>query len=291
MSDLRISFEFFPPKTPKMEERLWETIRRLEPVDPRFVSVTYGAGGTTRDRTHRTVKRIVEETGMKPAAHLTCVSAAREEVLDVVSDYEATGVGHIVALRGDPPTGIGEAFEAHPKGFSSSIELIEGIRNRFGDSFDLSVGCYPEQHPESRGLNDDIAFLKAKQDAGATQAITQFFFEPQTYLDFVERARAGGVTMPIIPGIMLQANFEGLKRMSAAVKAHLPDWLHARYEGLENDPETRDLVTATVAADLCRKLADQGVTDFHFYTMNKAPLALATCRLLGVSPGTSDAAA
>ena len=291
MSDYKISFEFFPPKTPKMEERLWETIRRLEPVAPQFVSVTYGAGGSTRDRTHRTVKRIVDETALKPAAHLTCVSASKEDVLGVVSDYATSGLHHIVALRGGPPTGIGDSFEAQPDGFNSSIELIEGIRDRFGDQFELSVGCYPEQHPESKGWDADIAFLKAKQDAGATRAITQFFFEPDVYCSFVDRARDGGVTMPILPGIMLQPNFEGLKRISSAVKADLPAWLHERYQGLEGDAETRDLVTATIAADLCRKLADRGVTEFHFYTMNKAPLALATCRLLGVSPGTTDAAA
>lgn len=291
MSQLNISFEFFPPKTPKMEDRLWETIRRLEPVAPKFVSVTYGAGGSTRDRTHRTVKRIVDETTLNPAAHLTCVGASKEDVLGVVSEYSASGLNHIVALRGDPPTGAADAFSAHPDGFKSSIELIEGIRDRFGDAFDLSVGCYPEQHPESKGWDADIAFLKAKQDAGATRAITQFFFEPDTYCEFVDRAQAGGVTMPILPGIMLQPNFEGLKRISKMVKAHLPKWLHERYEGLEDDAETRDLVTATVAADLCRQLADRGVTDFHFYTMNKAPLALATCRLLGVTPGATHAAA
>lgn len=291
MSALNISFEFFPPKSPKLEDKLWDTIRRLEPVSPKFVSVTYGAGGSTRDRTHRTVKRIVDETGLDPAAHLTCVSATKEEVLEVVSDYQASGLKHIVALRGDPPTGIGETFEAHPDGFVSSVDLIAGVRDRFGDAFDISVSCYPEKHPESQGWDADIAFLKAKQDAGATRAITQFFFEPDVYCDFVDRAQAGGVTMPILPGIMLQSNFTGLKRMSAAVKIHLPDWLHARYDGLDNDAETRDLVTATIAADLCRQLAERGVNDFHFYTMNKAPLALATCRLLGVKPGTvADAA-
>lgn len=292
-SGLNVSFEFFPPKTEQMEERLWETVNRLEPVDPAFVSVTYGAGGSTRTRTHDTVRRIAQETGLRPAGHLTCVSATREEVLAVAEDYWRAGVKHIVALRGDPPEGMGGRFEPHPGGFRNSIELIAGLRAHrpeLGKCFEVSVSCYPELHPESRGWDAEIAFLKAKQDAGADRAITQFFFEPDVYLAFLERARAGGVTMPIVPGIMLQPNFKGLKRIAGLCGATLPAWLHELYEGLDEDSETRELVTANVAAGLCQKLAEQGVQDFHFYTLNRAALALSTCRLLGVKPQTAKAA-
>ena len=287
MNALNVSFEFFPPKSEAMEARLWESVERLEPIGPSFVSVTYGAGGSTRDRTHRTVKRIVDDTRLAAAAHLTCVGASRDEVLSVAKDYADAGVRHIVALRGDPPTGMGTKFEPHPDGFEGSVDLIEALRADHpipGRVFEISVACYPEPHPDSRGLDEDIALLKAKQDAGADRAITQFFFEPDVYLRFLERARAGGVTMPIVPGIMLQPNFKGLQKISNAVGAHLPDWLCELYADLEDDTETRDLVTANVAVDLCRKLADQGVEDFHFYTLNKAPLALSTCRLLGLKP-------
>lgn len=289
----RVSFEFFPPKSDAMANRLWETVERLEPMAPAFVSVTYGAGGSTRERTHETVKRIAQETSLKPAGHLTCVSATKEEVLAVADQYWDAGVKHIVALRGDPPAGMGQAFEVHPGGFSDSVDLIRGLRAHrpeLGKCFEISVSCYPEQHPESRGWDSEIAFLKAKQDAGADRAITQFFFEPETYLTFLDKARAGGVTMPIVPGIMLQANFRGLQRISGLCGATIPDWLADLYEGLDDDEETRELVTANVAADLCRKLADQGVEDFHFYTLNRAGLALSTCRLLGLKPHPAKAA-
>jgi methylenetetrahydrofolate reductase (NADPH) len=289
----RVSFEFFPPKSDAMANRLWETVERLEPMAPAFVSVTYGAGGSTRERTHETVKRIAQETSLKPAGHLTCVSATKEEVLAVADQYWDAGVKHIVALRGDPPAGMGQAFEVHPGGFSDSVDLIRGLRAHrpeLGKCFEISVSCYPELHPESRGWDSEIAFLKAKQDAGADRAITQFFFEPETYLNFLEKARAGGVTMPIVPGIMLQANFRGLQRISGLCGATIPDWLADLYEGLDDDEETRELVTANVAADLCRKLADQGVEDFHFYTLNRAGLALSTCRLLGLKPHPAKAA-
>ena len=292
-SGLSVSFEFFPPKTEKMEERLWETVQRLEPMEPSFVSVTYGAGGSTRERTHGTVRRIAPETGLRPAGHLTCVSATKEEVLAVAEDYWQAGVKHIVALRGDPPEGMGAKFEPHPGGFRDSIELVEGLRAHrtdLGKCFEVSVSCYPELHPESRGWEAEIAFLKAKQDAGADRAITQFFFEPEVYLTFLERARAGGVTMPIVPGIMLQPNFNGLKRIAGLCGASLPDWLHELYAGLDEDAETRELVTANVAAELCQKLSDEGVRDFHFYTLNRAGLALSTCHLLGAKPKAAKAA-
>ena len=294
MTQPRVSFEFFPPKTEKAEERLWEAVNRLEPVDPLFVSVTYGAGGSTRDRTHRTVKRIVDETSLVPAAHLTCVDASREEVEDVVEDYWQAGVKHIVALRGDSPDGMGAAFAPHPAGFQSSIELVEGISGRrsdLGEGFEISVAAYPEPHPESCGWAEDMAALKAKQDAGADRAITQFFFNTDDYFRLLDAAGAAGVTMPIVPGIMLQPNFKGLTRIAGLCGASIPSWLHELYEGLDDDPETRDLVTANVAAELTRKLADQGVSNFHFYTLNRAGLALSTCRLLGLKPKAAPEAA
>jgi methylenetetrahydrofolate reductase (NADPH) len=283
-----VSFEFFPPKSEAMATRLWETVQRLEPMAPEFVSVTYGAGGSTRERTHDTVKRIASDTALRPAAHLTCVSATKGEVLDVADSYAAAGVHHIVALRGDPPEGMGAAFAPHPDGFANSVELIEALSE--AGKFEISVSCYPEPHPNSRGWDEDLAFLKAKQDAGAKRAITQFFFEPDTYLRFVEKARAKGITMPLVPGIMLQPNFAGLKRMAGMVQATIPAWLDRLYDGLDSDDETRDLVTATVAAELCHKLADEGVSDFHFYTLNRAGLALSTCRLLGMKPKPAQAA-
>ncbi|KDA01700.1 methylenetetrahydrofolate reductase [NAD(P)H] [Hyphomonas oceanitis] len=283
-----VSFEFFPPKSEAMATRLWETVQRLEPMSPEFVSVTYGAGGSTRERTHDTVKRIASDTALRPAAHLTCVSATKAEVLDVADSYAAAGVHHIVALRGDPPEGMGAAFTPHPDGFANSVELIEALSE--AGKFEISVSCYPEPHPNSRGWDEDLAFLKAKQDAGAKRAITQFFFEPDTYLRFVEKARAKGITMPLVPGIMLQPNFAGLKRMASMVQASVPAWLDRLYDGLDSDDETRDLVTATVAAELCHKLADEGVSDFHFYTLNRAGLALSTCRLLGMKPKPVQAA-
>ncbi|MEH6810530.1 MAG: methylenetetrahydrofolate reductase [NAD(P)H] [Hyphomonas oceanitis] len=283
-----VSFEFFPPKSEAMATRLWETVQRLEPMAPEFVSVTYGAGGSTRERTHDTVKRIASDTALRPAAHLTCVSATKAEVLDVADSYAAAGVHHIVALRGDPPEGMGAAFAPHPDGFANSVELIAALSE--AGKFEISVSCYPEPHPNSRGWDEDLAFLKAKQDAGAKRAITQFFFEPDTYLRFVEKARAKGITMPLVPGIMLQPNFAGLKRMASMVQASVPVWLDRLYDGLDSDDETRDLVTATVAAELCHKLADEGVSDFHFYTLNRAGLALSTCRLLGMKPKPVQAA-
>ncbi len=238
------------------------------------------SGGTTRERTHRTVKRIAAETKLKAAAHLTCVGATREELDEVIAGYADAGVKHIVALRGDSPDGVGAAYQPHPGGYASTPELVAAIRRK-GD-FDISVGCYPECHPDSPDLDHDIDVLKSKVDAGATRAITQFFFDPDVFFRFRDRAVAAGVTIPIIPGLMLQSNFEGLKRMSGLCNASIPDDIHAFYDGLEGDPEARDLVTANVAARLARKLARGGVEHFHFYTLNRAGLAISTCRLLGV---------
>lgn len=284
----RISFEFFPPKTDEMEARLWDSISRLEPYGPVFVSVTYGAGGSTRERTHRTVKRILAETRLTPAAHLTCVGAGRDEIDGVIREYWEAGVRHIVALRGDPPEGVGERYIPHPGGYANAAELAAGIR-RIGD-FEISVGCYPEKHPESSHFDHDIDLLKAKVEAGATRAITQFFFDPAVYLRFRDRAVAAGVAVPIVPGIMLQSNFKGLARMAGLCSASIPSDVAELYEGLDDDAETRDLVTANVAAKLCRKLAREGVDQFHFYTLNRAGLALSTCRLLGVKPAVYEAA-
>ncbi len=276
-----ISFEFFPPKTDAAEARLWDSVNRLEPLNPAFVSVTYGAGGSTRDRTHRTVKRMVEETGFKPAAHLTCVCATREEVDAVIRDYRAAGVAHIVALRGDPPEGIGETYVPHPGGYANAAELAAGISKIGG--FEISVGCYPEKHPESPSWDYDLDLLKQKIDNGATRAITQFFFDPEVYFRYRDRVRAAGIDIPIVPGVMLQSNFKGLTRMAGMCGATIPDWMPPLYEGLDEDAHTRDLVTANIAAELCSTLCENGVEQLHLYTLNRAELALSTCRLLGVN--------
>lgn len=286
---LSVSFEFFPPKNSDMATRLWDSVERLALLAPSFVSVTYGAGGSTRERTHATVKRIVEETPLSPAAHLTCVSATKSEVDGVIEEYWNAGVRHIVALRGDPPEGIGERYVPYPGGYENAADLTAGIR-AIGD-FEVSVGCYPEKHPESPTLQADLDHLKRKIDAGATRAISQFFFEPDIYFRFVDAARAAGITIPIVPGIMLQSNFKGLSRMAKLCHADVPDWLAARYDGLEDDGETREMLTAQCAAELCGKLAEGGVSHFHFYTLNRASLALATCRLLGVSAHLDASAA
>lgn len=279
---LSVSFEFFPPKTPEMEQKLWDSVTRLAPVNPSFASVTYGAGGSTRERTHDIVRRMAQETALKPAGHITCVAAARDEIDGVLRDYWSSGVKRIVALRGDPTAGIGARYEPHPGGYAYATDLIAGAR-KIAD-FDISVGCYPEGHPEAGGLKAEVENLKRKIDAGADRAITQFFFEPEVYFRYLDAVRAAGITAPIIPGVMLQSNFKGLARMAKLCGASVPPRIAALYEGLDNDAETRDLVTAHVAAELCNSLAAQGVEHFHFYTMNRAGLSLSTCRLLGVRP-------
>jgi methylenetetrahydrofolate reductase (NADPH) len=281
-SRLKVSFEFFPPKTDEMETTLWESIERLAPLNPSFVSVTYGAGGSTRERTHATVTRIIKETTLKPAAHLTCVAATKDQVDDVIRDYWAAGVRHIVALRGDPAGGIGTAYESHPGGYEGSPELIAGIR-ALGD-FEVSVSAYPEKHPESGSIDTDIAMLKRKVDAGATRAITQFFFDNDVYLRYLDRARDAGITIPIVPGIVPVQNFKQTAGFAARTGASVPDWLARRFEGLENDPATRKLIAAAVAAEQVLDLVDRGITEFHFYTMNRADLVYAICHLLGMRP-------
>ncbi len=277
---VNVSFEFFPPKTSEMEASLWEAIQRLEPLQPTFVSVTYGAGGSTRERTHATVARIVRETALKPAAHLTCVAATKAEIDDVVRSYYEAGVRHIVALRGDPVSGIGGRFEAHPGGYETSTALVAGIR-RLGD-FEVTVSAYPERHPESSNFDQDIDVLKAKVDAGATRAITQFFFDNAFYLRFLEKVRAKGINIPILPGIVPVQNFKQTASFAKKTGASVPQWLADRFEGLEDDPATRRLIAAAVAAEQVLDLVDEGVTDFHFYTMNRADLVFAICHLLGV---------
>ncbi len=278
----RVSFEFFPPKTDEAEASLWQAVKRLAPLEPEFVSVTYGAGGSTRERTHRTVQRILTETSLAPAAHLTCVEASRDEVDAVIDAYRDGGVRHIVALRGDPPgaAGIGGAYVPRADGYANATELTAAIARR-GD-FEISVGCYPEGHPESPSAAHDIDVLKAKVDAGATRAISQFFFDIDAFLRFRDRVRAAGVGIPLIPGIMPVTNFVGLRRMSAACGAAVPAWLASHFDGLDDDPETRRLIAASVAAETCARLQEEGFADFHFYTLNRADLVYAICRVLGV---------
>ncbi len=278
----RVSFEFFPPKTAELEDKLWAAIGRLAPLGPSFVSVTYGAGGSTRDRTHRTVSRIIRETSLKPAAHLTTVAASRAEVDEVLRAYWEAGVRHIVALRGDPPGGLGEAFVPHPDGYRNATELAAAAR-RIAD-FEISVGVYPEKHPESPSLAHDLDVLAAKADAGATRGISQFFFEPETFLRFRDAAAARGISMPLSPGIMPVTNFKGLVKMAAGCGASVPQWLRRIFEGLDDDPESRQLLAAATTAELCARLLVEGVEDFHFYTLNRAELTVAICRLLGVRP-------
>jgi methylenetetrahydrofolate reductase (NADPH) len=282
MSAPKVSFEFFPPKSPEMEQKLWDSVRRLEPLRPDYVSVTYGAGGSTRERTHDIVRKMAAETSLKPAGHITCVAATKPEIDQVLKDYWDAGVKRIVALRGDPTAGIGTKYAPHPGGYAYANDLITGAR-KIAD-FDISVGCYPEVHPDAASLKSEVENLKRKFDAGATRAITQFFFYPDVYFKFLDAARDAGIDQPIVPGIMLQSNFKGLKRMADLCGTAIPSRIAELYEGLDNDAETRDLVTAHIAAELCNRLAEQGVDHFHFYTMNRAGLSLSTCRLLGIKP-------
>ncbi len=285
---VRVSFEFFPPKTEDMERTLWEAIGRLAPLLPHFVSVTYGAGGSTRERTHATVKRILTETMLTPAAHLTCVAATRAEVDAVIEAYAQAGVRHIVALRGDPVGGIGEKYAPHPHGYRNAADLVAGIK-RIAD-IEVSVSAYPEKHPDSDSVAADIDMLKAKVGAGASRAITQFFFENDLYFRYLDRVRAAGIEIPIVPGILPVQNFKQTKSFAARTGASVPDWLAARFSGLDDDPSTRKLIAAAVAAEQVLDLVDQGVTDFHFYTMNRADLVYAICHLLGLRQGNEPSA-
>lgn len=278
---ISVSFEFFPPRTEEMEAQLWRAIARLAPLRPAFVSVTYGAGGSTRDRTHATVRRIVEETGLSAAAHLTCVGAPCAEIDAIVRGYWQAGIRHIVALRGDMPE-PGEAYVAHPEGYQSTPELIAAIRRLA--PFEVSVSCYPEKHPDSPSLDWDITLLKKKVDAGATRAITQFAFDNDAIARFRDRAVAAGVGVPIVPGLMPTTNFRGVQRMAGRCGARVPEWLARLYEGLDDDAESRKLIAAAVLAEQVEQLHARGFGQFHFYTLNQANLTYAVCRMLGLAP-------
>ncbi len=282
---LSISFEFSPPKTPEAEESLWQAIRRLEPLAPQFVSVTYGAGGSTRDRTHRTVLRMLKETTLAPAAHLTCVDASRAEVDAVIQDYWDAGIRHIVALRGDPPGQIGGAYQPRADGYANATELTAAITAIA--PFEVSVGLYPQIHPESPSIAHEIDVLKAKVDAGATRAISQFFFDIDGYLRFIDAVRKAGITLPIRAGIMPVSNFNGLVKMAGQCKIPIPAWLGNLFEGLDKDPETRRLISCAVAAEMCAQLREAGIDDFQFYTLNRADLVYAICRVMGVREETA----
>lgn len=277
---IKVSFEFFPPKSGDMESQLWESISRLAPFGPEFVSVTYGAGGTTKAPTLNTIRRIMDETQLAPAAHLTCVGASRGDVDDVIREFQAAGVKHFVALRGDPAGGIGTAYKPHPEGYANGADLVGGLRAI--DDFEISVSAYPEKHPESPDFMTDIDLLKRKVDNGATRAITQFFFDNDTYERYVERVRRAGIYVPVVPGILPVHNFAQVSRFAGMCGASVPAWLGERFEGLDNDPQTRALVSAAVAADQVMDLVERGVNDFHFYTMNRAQLVYAICHLLGL---------
>ena len=276
---MNVSFEFFPPATEKANATLWDSIQRLAPLKPSYVSVTYGAGGSTRERTHATVRRIRHETDMEPAAHLTCIGATRDEIDEIAQSYWDAGVRHIVALRGDADGGHG-TYTPHPGGYAYASDLVAGLKNVA--DFEISVAAYPESHPEAASAEADLDNLKRKLDAGANQAITQFFFDTDVYLRFLDRARAAGITAPISPGILPVTNFARVAEFSARCGASVPSWMADLFEGLDDDPETRKLVAASVAAEQCRALHAAGVTDFHFYTMNRADLVYAICHILGV---------
>lgn len=288
-NDIAVSFEFFPPKSEDMEKTLWASIARLAPLKPRFVSVTYGAGGSTRERTHGTIARMLRETSLTPAAHLTCVGATKEETDEVIRDYWNIGVRHIVALRGDPVTGAGTKYEPHPGGYEGSAELVAGIK-KIGN-FEVSVSAYPEKHPDSPSMEAELDLLQRKVDAGATSAITQFFFGNDMYFRYLDRVRARGINIPIVPGIIPVLNFAQVKKFAEMCGAHVPSSLAERFAGLENDAETRKLVAATVAAEQVNDLRRRGVSDFHFYTLNRSELVFAICHILGIRPAANAAAA
>ncbi len=283
----RVSFEFFPPKSEEMEQSLWQAIQRLEPLAPAFVSVTYGAGGGTRERTHNTVRRLLRETSLVPAAHLTCVAATQDEVHAVADGYWEAGVRHVVALRGDVPGAVDAAYVPTPGGYAYAVDLVKGLRARH--DFEVSVAAYPEGHPQAPSLGADLDNLKRKVDAGATRAITQFFFDNSAYLRFVERAHRAGITIPIVPGIMPVTNFAQAAKFAKACGASVPTAMAWLFEGLDHDPDTRKLVAATACAEQVQGLVREGVDMFHFYTLNRADLTYAICHILGLRPASAAA--
>jgi methylenetetrahydrofolate reductase (NADPH) len=278
---IQFSFEFFPPRDAAMEARLWQTVERLTPLKPVFVSVTYGADGSTRERTHEIVTRIHERTGLVSAPHLTCVGASRDEVLEVAQRYWDAGIRHVVALRGDPPKGSA-AYVPHPQGFAWASELVAGLK-AIGD-FEISVAAYPEIHPEARSADADLENLRRKVDAGASRAITQFFFDPDAFLRFRDRAAAAGIGVPIVPGVLPITRFPQMLKFAAACGASVPVWLQERFEGLDDDADTRAMIAASVAIDMVETLRRHGVADFHFYTLNRAELVYAICHCLTHRP-------
>lgn len=277
--DVAVSFEFFPPKTEKMADTLWQSIQTLAPLHPRFVSVTYGAGGSTRERTHATVERILDETQLTPAAHLTCVGASKNEIDSIARDYWELGVRHIVALRGDPLE-AGAKFEPHPDGYANGAELVAGLKAIA--PFDISVACYPEIHPDSGTRAADLDNLRRKVDSGADRAITQFFFSADCFFRFRDKAAAAGIGVEIVPGILPVSNVATTRRFAQTCGASIPKWLDSLFEGLDELPAARQLIAATVAAELCGQLYAGGVRHFHFYTLNRAELSYAICHLLGL---------
>ncbi|MBT8442645.1 MAG: methylenetetrahydrofolate reductase [Gammaproteobacteria bacterium] len=277
----QVSFEFFPPNTPAMEETLWHSIQRLAPLNPRFVSVTYGADGSTRDRTHRIVSRIIKETGLRAAPHLTCVGATREEVQSIARQYSDEGITDIVALRGDPPEGQ-EKYEPYPGGYDFAIDLVGGLRGVA--DFDISVAAYPEVHPEAPNAEFDLENLKRKLDAGASRAITQFFFNTDNFLRFRDKCVAAGITASIVPGVLPINKFPQFLRFAGACGANVPQWLHERFAGLDEDEETRRMISASIAIEMVQKMQAEGINEFHFYTLNRAELTYAICHALGVRP-------
>ncbi|MEZ5564603.1 MAG: methylenetetrahydrofolate reductase [Gammaproteobacteria bacterium] len=278
---VQVSFEFFPPKTPAMEDVLWQSIQKLAPLKPRFVSVTYGADGSTRDRTHRIVSRIAAETGLVSAPHLTCVGAAREEIQDVARVYRDEGIRHIVALRGDPPQGA-TRYDPHPGGYAYAADLVQGLREV--SDFDISVAAYPEGHPEAPDADFDLENLRRKLDAGAIRAITQFFYDTENFLRFRDRCVARGINAPIVPGILPIAKFRQMLNFANRAGAGVPRWLHERFEGLDDDPETQRMLGVSIAIDQVEMLRRHGISEFHFYTLNRAELTFAICHALGVRP-------
>jgi methylenetetrahydrofolate reductase (NADPH) len=282
--NLKVSFEFFPPKNEVGEQEWWATVQRLESVSPDFVSVTYGAGGSTRDRTLKTLSRLTRETSLPTAGHLTCVAASKDEVNQVIREYWEAGVRHIVALRGDPPAGVGTRFEPHPQGYKNAADLVRGIREIA--AFDVSVSAYPERHPESVSIEEDLAFMADKADHGATRALSQFFFHNSFFLRLRDRIAARGIKINLVPGILPITNFTRVAEFAGKCGAHIPPELASRFAGLEEDPVTRNMVAAIVAAEQVQALQREGVTDFHFYTLNRADLAYAICRQLGLGTPT-----
>lgn len=281
---LQLSFEYFPPKTPEMETQLWECLTKLAVYQPRFVSVTYGAGGSTRERTHATVTRIRRDTSLEPAAHLTCVNASREEIDAIARNYWENGIRHIVALRGDPSDlAAGGVYNPMPGGYDFAADLVAGLLRIA--PFEISVAAYPETHPQAPSPEADLDNLWRKIDAGATRAITQFFFTTSLYEKFVERARRRGITVPIVPGILPVTNFAQLKKFAAQCGASIPTWMAEQFDGLDQDPDTRRLVAASIAVDQVMELRRLGVEEFHFYTLNRADLVSAICRRLGAGVG------